>query len=74
MSETVMSTSSLPSFLVTVLNTDTVKVSENNRVVTIVPADDNDCTAGFRGMFAGDPNMTVDSFLQRKREDTRLDL
>ena len=75
MSETVMSTNALPSFLVAVLKTDKVRVREDNRVVTIVSASDEcDCTVGLRGMFAGDPNMTVDKFLERKRADKELDL
>ena len=75
MTEQVMNTSALPSFLIMALKTDMVKVSENNRVVTIEPADEKqDCTIGLRGMLSGYPEMSVDKFLERKRVDKDLDL
>ena len=70
-----MNASALPSFLVTVLNTDRVLVRENNRVVTIVPAEEKcDCTTGLRGMLSAFPEMSVDRFLERKHIDKEFDL
>ena len=55
------------------LKTDKVRVREADGVVTIVSADDErNCTKGLRGMFAGDPNMTVDKFLERKRAEKEI--
>ena len=74
MTEQVMNANALPSFLIMTLKTDMVKVSENNRVVTIEPADENtDCTIGLRGMLADYPEMSVDNFLERKRADEELE-
>jgi hypothetical protein len=36
--------------------------------------ENEDCTIGLRGMFAGNPNMSVDKFLERNRADKELDL
>jgi len=75
MSETVMNISALPSFIVTVLKTDKVLVREDNRVVTIVPVEEErNGTKGLRGMLSEYPTMSVDNFLKRKRADKELDL
>ena len=74
MSETVMNTNALPSFLVTTLKTNRVRVRENNLVITIEPAEEkHDCTAGLRGMLAGYTEMSVDKFLERKHADGEFD-
>lgn len=74
MTEKVMNTSALPSFLVMTLKTDRVRVREDNRVIIIEPAEEkHDCTAGLRGMLSGYPEMSVDKFLERKYADKELD-
>ena len=50
-------------------------MTEVDGVIQLVPVKENtDCTVGLRGLFAGDTNMTVDKFLERKRADKELDL
>lgn len=74
MTETVMNTNALPSFLVTTLKTNRVRVRENNRVVTIEPIEEKpDCTVGLRGILSDYPEMAVDKFLARKKADGELD-
>jgi len=75
MSESVMSINALPEFLVKIMPTEKVRVKEIDGIVQLVPVKENtDCTIGFRGMFAGDPNMTVEKFLERKHAEKELDL
>jgi hypothetical protein len=75
MSNTVMDVNALPPLLLQLFSTSRVIVSESNGIVQVEPVKENvDCTIGLRGMFAGDPNMTVDKFLERKRADKELDL
>ena len=75
MTETVLSMSALPELLVKLIPTKKVRVTEVDGVIQLVPVKENtDCTVGLRGLFAGDTNMTVDKFLERKRADKELDL
>jgi hypothetical protein len=75
MTDTVMSTTALPEVLFDLIKTEKVRIRENDGVIQLLPVKDNvSCTLGFRGMFAGDPNMTVDSYLQRKKLEKELDL
>ena len=72
MTDKVMDTDALPSFLLTILNTGKVRVSENNRVITIEPVEEkNDCTIGLRGILSGYPEMSVEKFLERKYTEWR---
>ena len=74
MTETVMNTSALPSFIGTTFKTGRVRVRKDNRVVTIEPVEGkSDCTAGLRGILADCPEMSVDKFLERKYADKELD-
>jgi virulence-associated protein VagC len=74
MTETVMNTNALPSFLTATLKTNRVRVRENNRVVTIEPIEEkSDCTAGLRGILADYPEMSVERFLERKHADKEFD-
>jgi len=58
----------LPELLYRLISTEKVRVSESNGVVQVEPAKEEiDCTIGLRGMFAGDPNMTVNKFLERNK-------
>ena len=75
MTETVLSMSALPELLAKIIPTKKVRVTEVDGVIQLVPVKENtDCTVGLRGLFAGDTNMTVDKFLERKRADKELDL
>jgi len=75
MTETIMTKKALPEILLRLIPTEKVRVRETNGVIQIVPVKENsDCTVGLRGMFAGNPKMTVDKFLERKRADKELDL
>lgn len=75
MSEMVLDTMALPDFLFNLIGTKKVRVREHGGEIWLAPIKEEvDCTVGLRGMFAGDPNMTVDKFLERKRADKELDL
>ena len=75
MKDNVMDINALPTLLFRLFSTERVSVTEIDGMVQLVPVkDEQDCTIGLRGMFAGDPNMTVDKFLERKRADKELDL
>jgi len=74
MRASVVELNALPELLHRLIPTDKVRVSEANGIVQIEPVAEVDCTIGLRGMFAGDVNMTVDKFLERKRAEKELDL
>jgi len=75
MSVRIIERTALPDLLHSLIFTDKVRVSESNGVVQVEPVkNEADCTIGLRGMFAGDSNMTVDKFLERKHADKELDL
>ena len=75
MTDTVMDIKALPDFLLKVIPTKKVHVKESNGIVQLVPVKEFvDCTSTLRGMFAGDSDMTVDRFLERKYSDMELDL
>ena len=74
MTETVMKTKALPEVLFELIQTEDVRMKEDNGVIQIVPIKENvDCTIGLRGMFAGCPYMTVDKYLERKYTDKELE-
>ena len=75
MTEMVLNTSTLPEPLYRLIHSEKVRVKEVDDGVKLVPVNENvDCTIGIRGMFAGDPEMTVDKFLERMRADKELEL
>ena len=75
MTDTVTTTSALPEILFSLIKTEKVRVKENDGIIHLLPVEENErCTSRIRGMFAGDPNMTVDSYLERKQKEKRLDL
>ena len=74
MTDTVMKTTALPDILLRLITTERVRVKESDGIIQLVPIkEDDDCTIGLRGLFAGDPNMTVEKFLERKRADKELE-
>ena len=75
MTEMVLNTTALPETLFRLIQTEKVRVKEIDGMIQLMPVKDNaDCTlGGLRGMFAGDPNMTVGKFLERKRADEELE-
>ena len=75
MTDTVTTTIALPEILFSLIKTEKVRVREVNESIMLTPVKEKvDCTIGLRGMFAGDPNMTVEKFMERKRADKELDL
>ena len=75
MLETVVNTKALPEILFKLIPTDKVRVKEIGGMIQLMPVKESaDCTIGLRGMFAGDADMTVDKFLERKRVDKELEL
>jgi hypothetical protein len=69
-----MDINALPQLLFRLFSTSRVSVSEVDGVVEIAPVKEEDNSlAGLVGMFAGDPNMSVEKFMERKREDAKLD-
>jgi len=75
MSETVMDTTALSEIIFKLIPTEKVRVKEIDGVIQLVPMKENtDCTIGLRGILAGNDDMSVDKFLERKREDKELDL
>ena len=74
MAELVLNTTTLPEPLLRLIPTEKVWVRETDGEIRLTPITENfDCTVGLRGMFASDPNMTVDKFLERKRADEELE-
>ena len=75
MNDTIMQTRAFPEILFKLIPTEKVRVTEIDGMVQLMPVKENeDCTIGLRGMFAGDPNMTVEKFLERKCAAKELDL
>ena len=74
MSETVISTKALPEILFKLITTEKVRIKETEDMIQLVPIVENtDCTIGLRGMFAGDPNLTVDKYLEGKQAEKELE-
>ncbi|MDR0928575.1 MAG: hypothetical protein LBM74_02550 [Oscillospiraceae bacterium] len=77
MTDSVMNTRALPDFLFRHIPTEKVRVREVKGMIQLMPVNENigdtDCTVGLRGMFAGFPEMSVDTFLERKHADKELD-
>ena len=74
MIDNIITTKSLPEILLRLIPTEKVRVHETGGVVQLTPVKEaHDCTAGLRGMFAAYPDMSVDSFLERKRADKELE-
>ncbi|MDR3119812.1 MAG: hypothetical protein LBU58_00485 [Clostridiales bacterium] len=72
MIERVMNISAVPSYLATALRASMVRVSEADRVITIIPAEDEGAAKKHRCPLLGiakDSNLTVEKFLEWKRED-----
>ena len=72
MTERTMDINAVPSYLVMTLQAKKVKVREADRVITIMPADEaipeKNFSCPFLGIAAGG-NLTVDKFLEWKREE-----
>ena len=72
MIEKTMNITALPSYLIMKLQTKKVKVRESDRVITIIPVDEAITKKNFSCPFLGiaiDGNLTVDKFLEWKREE-----
>jgi hypothetical protein len=75
MTEMVLNTTALPETLFRLIQTEKVRVREIDGMIQLIPFKENNdySVGGLRGMFAGNPNMTVDKFLERKRSDKELE-
>jgi hypothetical protein len=72
MTESVMNTNAVSSYLLTILRANKVRVREADRVITIVPLEDAATEKEYGCPFLGiaaDSSLTVDKFLERKREE-----
>jgi hypothetical protein len=72
MTERVMSINAIPSYLVAALQASVVRVREIDRVVTIEPVEETVATKKYSCPFLGiaaDSSLTVDKFLEWKREE-----
>ncbi|MCL1997290.1 MAG: hypothetical protein FWG65_00805 [Turicibacter sp.] len=83
MTETVVNTSILPEILAKLIPTEKVRIDREERGIWLVPVEevqnvpkaaDVDYIALARGSLADCPEMAVDKFLARMREDKELDL
>jgi len=66
----------LPELLFRLFSTDKVQVIEIGGGVQVMPVKEeaaDNSLGSLVGMFAGDPNMSVEKFLERKRADKELD-
>ncbi len=72
--ETMLSMKALPEYLFKRIRTENVRVKEIDGGFYLTPMEEKfDSTFGLRGMFAGYDDMTVDKFLERKRQDEELE-
>ena len=72
MTEKIMDINTITSYLITTLQVKRVKVQESDRVITIIPVDEVITEKIFSCPFLGiaaDGNITVDKFLEWKREE-----
>ena len=71
-----MNITEVQAFLINILNADKVLVSESNRVVTIAPVEETGAakksSCPFLGI-AADSNLSVESFLEWKREERKAE-
>jgi len=71
MSEIVAKLNSLPELLFGLIQTETVKIREDNGIVTLIPIkEDNDCP--LFGFYA-QGKLSTEKFLEQKRMDTELE-
>jgi hypothetical protein len=72
MIEKIMDVNAIPLYLTTTLQSKKVRVQENGRIITIVPLEDFVPEEEFDCPFYGiavDSTLTVDKFLEWKREE-----
>jgi hypothetical protein len=77
MTERVMSINAIPSYLITALQANIVKVREVDRVVTIEPLEALTTEKKYRCPFLGiatDSNVTVDKFFEWKRGEREAEV
>ena len=72
MTEKVMSTDALQTFLKNTLREKKVIVRENNRIITIEPVEESEYRCPLRGIAKGG-TLTLDKFMEMKREEKELE-
>ena len=75
MSETILNTNALPETLLRLIKTEKVRLKEIDGMIQLMPIREiTDCTSGLRGLFTNCPELSVDSFLEKKHRDKELEL
>jgi hypothetical protein len=75
MAETVVNRKELAEMMLKKFNTENVLVRETDEAFYITPAkEERSSWRRLIGMFAGNPEMSVDKFLEYKREEKELEL
>ncbi|MDR2615484.1 MAG: hypothetical protein LBC28_02785 [Oscillospiraceae bacterium] len=72
MTERIMNTSALPTFLISKFNTDRIKVREESGAVIIEPEQGAEYRCPLRGIAKGG-TLTVDKFLEMKHAEKELE-
>ncbi|MDR1920527.1 MAG: hypothetical protein LBS31_02115 [Candidatus Adiutrix sp.] len=74
MDDIILNANTLPEPLSRLIGADRVRVRKDNGVITMTPIEGSfDCVAGLRGMLAGNKEMSLDKFLERKHADKEFD-
>ncbi|MDR1873113.1 MAG: hypothetical protein LBS60_14525 [Deltaproteobacteria bacterium] len=75
MSEQVMDLDEFHKFIVKNFNTTKILVRRHNQILTVEPiyADNFDRANGLLGILSGQPELTVDKFMERKQSEKELD-
>ncbi|MCL2786169.1 MAG: hypothetical protein FWD81_02975 [Methanomassiliicoccaceae archaeon] len=75
MTDTVVNRKELPEMMLRKFRTENVRVRETDGAFCIMPIkEERGQWFGLIGMFAGNPDLTVDKFLESKREEKELEL
>jgi hypothetical protein len=72
MTETVIQTNTLPEQLIRILQTEYVKVQEENGKIQLIPIKENDPECPLHGMFS-DGKISINKYLRRKQIEKELD-
>jgi len=76
MTEKIMDINAISSYLTTTLRAKKVRVRETDRIITIIPIDEAISKKNFSCPFLGiaaDSDLTVDRFLEWKREEREIE-
>jgi len=74
MNDIVLEVSALPESLSRMINATKVRARRLGDGIYLLPEEDSRAACPLRGLLAGYPDYTSDGFMERKREDKKLDL